>query len=95
MGYSWHLFIRKGNDDMSMVVTSANGNEVELPQRLVQLLRELGIENNETDTQLVINILKQSRMNVISLGDTSLYTKINEAIDEISTWNDEVVHVEI
>lgn len=80
---------------MSMVVTSANGNEVELPQRLVQLLRELGIENNETDTQLVINILKQSRMNVISLGDTSLYTKINEAIDEISTWNDEVVHVEI
>ena len=55
---------------MSMVVTSANGNEVELPQRLVQLLRELGIENNETDTQLVINILKQSRMNVISLGDT-------------------------
>ena len=32
-------------------------------------------------------------MNVISLGDTSLYTKINEAIDEISTWNDEVVHV--
>ena len=78
---------------MSMVVTSANGNEVELPQRLVQLLRELGIENNETDTQLVINILKQSRMNVISLGDTSLYTKINEAIDEISTWNDEVVHV--
>ena len=80
---------------MSMVVTSANGNEVELPQRLVQLLRELGIENNETDTQLVINILKQSRMNVISLGDTSLYTKINEAIDEISTWNDEVVHVHL
>ena len=78
---------------MSMVVTSANGNEVELPQRLVQLLRELGIENNETDTQLVINILKQSRMNVISLGDTSLYTKINEAIDALSTWNDEVVHV--
>lgn len=79
---------------MSLIIKSHTGREVEIPRSISLLVKTLGIEE-EMNRDDVIGVLNTANIHAIAKGHSDQHQALVEAVEELSTWNDETVHIDL
>lgn len=78
---------------MSIIIKSTNGKEVELDRNLSTSVRVFGIDE-EMELTSLLSILSLAKVNAAAHGNDEDYRAYIEIIDELNTWESEMVTVE-
>lgn len=79
---------------MSIIIKNRIGQEIEIPRPMSMVIKKLGIEDG-MDRVSVDEILQQTSLHAVALGNSESYHILSNAISELETWTDENVHVDL
>lgn len=79
---------------MSIIIKNRIGREIEIPRPLSTIVKTLGITDGMS-RENVDEILKQASIHTVANGNSRNTTILEEAIEELETWQDETVHVDL
>ena len=78
---------------MSMIIKNDH-QEVELGQKETTIARYLGMETGLSKTE-IIAVLKRVAVHLAAKGEQSHYTNVKNVVDELTTWDDTLLTIEL